>query len=96
MNVVGISGSPRRNGNTACLIKKSLEEIETHGIETELISLSEYNITDCRGCERCKDSYSCVIKDDMQKIYPKLVSADAIVVGSPTYFYGMTAIMFIS
>ena len=93
MNVVGISGSPRANGNTAILIRQTLKEIETHGIETELINLSEYDIADCCGCEGCRDSYACVIKDDMQKIYPKLAKADAVVVGSPTYFYDITAIM---
>jgi len=60
-------------------------------METELIFLGDYNIADCTGCEGCKDTYQCVIDDGMQKIYPRLLEADAIILGSPTYFYNVTA-----
>ncbi|MGK0467671.1 flavodoxin family protein [Clostridium sp.] len=93
MKVLGIVGSKRKNGNTAYLVQQSLNAIETKEVETELIFLGDYNIRGCTGCEGCKDTYKCVIKDDMQKIYPLIMSADAIVLGSPTYFYNITADM---
>jgi multimeric flavodoxin WrbA len=91
IKVLGIVGSKRKNGNTAYLVKKALEEIECKEIETELIYLGDYDIKGCTGCEGCKDTYKCVIKDDMQKLYPLIIEADAIVMGSPTYFYNVTS-----
>jgi len=93
MYVIGISGSPRKNGNTSFLVRQALEEIKNQGIDTELIELSDYRIADCRGCEGCRQTYACVIRDDMQKIYPLLEKADAVILGSPTYFYDVTALM---
>jgi multimeric flavodoxin WrbA len=93
MKVLGVVGSRRKNGNTAYLVEQALQAIESKEVETELIFLGDYNIRGCTGCEGCKDTYKCVIKDDMQKIYPLIMSADAIVLGSPTYFYNITADM---
>lgn len=93
MKVIGISGSPRNNGNTSYLIQRALEDVEKYGIETKMVNLSDYTIADCIGCEGCKRTYSCVIKDDMQELYPLILQADALVLGSPTYFYDVTAIM---
>jgi multimeric flavodoxin WrbA len=93
MKILGIVGSRRKNGNTAYLVQQALNAIESKEVETELIFLGDYNIRGCTGCEGCKDTYKCVIKDDMQKIYPLIMSADAIVLGSPTYFYNITADM---
>lgn len=93
MEILGIVGSYRKNGNTDILVKKVLEGAENCGIKTNLIFLPEYNIKDCIGCEGCKKTYKCVIKDDMQKIYQLIEKADALVIGSPTYFYNVTGIM---
>ena len=93
MKVLAISGSPRKKGNTSFLLQQALQELETHGIETELIHLSDYRFSDCIGCEGCRESFRCVIKDDMQKIYPLINQADALILGSPTYFYDVTSIM---
>ncbi len=93
MKVLGIVGSKRKNGNTAYLVNETLKVIESKDVETELIFLGDYNISGCTGCEGCKDTYKCVIKDDMQKIYPLIINSDAIVLGSPTYFYNITADM---
>lgn len=93
MKVIGIVGSKRKNGNTSYLVQETLEEVKKQGIETELIFLGDYVIKDCTGCEGCKDTYECVINDDMQKIYPLLLEADAVIIGSPTYFYNVTADM---
>ena len=91
IKILGIVGSKRKNGNTSFLIQKTIEAAREEGIETELIFLSDYTIAGCTGCEGCKNSYKCVVNDDMQKIYPRLLEADAIILGSPTYFYNVTA-----
>jgi len=93
MKVLGIVGSKRKSGNTSYLVKQALNTIESKDIETEMIFLGDYNIHGCTGCEGCRDTYKCVIKDDMQKIYPRILNSDAIVLGSPTYFYNITADM---
>lgn len=91
IKILGIVGSKRKNGNTASLIQKAIEAAREEGIESEVIFLGDYNIADCTGCEGCKNTLKCVIDDDMQKIYPRLLKADAIILGSPTYFYNVTA-----
>lgn len=93
MEILGIVGSYRKSGNTDILVKKVLEGAEEQGINTNYIFLPDYNIKDCKGCEGCKTTYKCVIKDDMQKIYSLIEKADAVVIGSPTYFYNVTGIM---
>ncbi|MTI67975.1 MAG: flavodoxin family protein [Firmicutes bacterium] len=93
MRVLGIVGSKRKKGNTSTLVKKTLKALETEGIETELINLGDYDIKSCNGCEGCKDTFKCVIKDDMNKLYPLILESDAIVLGSPTYFYNISSDM---
>ncbi|SHH94913.1 flavodoxin family protein [Clostridium grantii] len=93
MKLLAVVGSSRKNGNTATLIKEALKPFEKEAFDIELIYLSDYQYKDCIGCEGCKDTFKCAIKDDMQKIYPKVMEADALIIGSPTYFYNMTADM---
>lgn len=91
IKILGIVGSKRKNGNTSTLIQRAIETAREEGIESEVIFLGDYNIVDCNGCEGCKNTYICVVNDDMQKIYPLLLEADAIILGSPTYFYNVSA-----
>ncbi|EEG78637.1 flavodoxin family protein [Dethiobacter alkaliphilus] len=91
MKVLGIVGSKRKKGNTSILVQSALRKAEAEGMQTDLIFLGDHSIAGCTGCEGCKDTYRCVIDDDMQKIYPLLLEADAIILGSPTYFYNVTA-----
>lgn len=93
MKVLGIVGSRRKKGNTAYLVQQAIDAIESKEVEAELIFLGDYNIRGCIGCEGCKDTYECVIMDDMQKLYPSILETDAIVIGSPTYFYNITSDM---
>lgn len=92
MTVLGLVGSERKNGNTDTLVQHVLQGVISCGIDTELIHLSDLDFSPCNGCEGCRDSFRCVKKDDMQTVYDKLNMADGIVLGSPTYFYNMTAI----
>ncbi|MCG8502677.1 MAG: flavodoxin family protein [Firmicutes bacterium] len=90
MKVLGLVGSYRKNGNTDILLKKVLDGVKSEHIDSRYIFLDDYDIKDCIGCEGCKNTYKCVINDDMQQLYPLLMEADAIVLGSPTYFYNVT------
>lgn len=90
--ILGIMGSPRKNGNTAILLQEIMQALGD-GVETETVQLSSLNIQGCRGCEQCRAKGKCIILDDMQELYPKIERADAIILASPTYFYNVTALM---
>lgn len=96
MKVVGINGSPRKDGNTAIAIKKVFAELEKRGIETELIQFAGQPIRGCTGCGACFKSKDkqCIFKDDkLNEIIQKMVTADGIILGSPVYFSDVTAEM---
>ena len=86
MKVVGISGSSRKNGNTAIIIKTIFEELSKVGIETELIQLADIDIQPCRACFACKGKRNCVFKGDgFSDVFNRGVEADGIILGSPVY-----------
>lgn len=94
--VVGVVGSMRRGGNTAAAVRGVLAgAAEMPGVETELIQLRDYRVEFCRGCYEihARPGSPCVIDDDMAQLREKMLSADAIVLGSPAYFGGMTGIL---
>ncbi len=93
MKVIAINGSPRKGGNTEILLKKVLETVESHGIETQFIQIGGTNIHGCRGCWACKtlQNRKCVCDDDiLNSILEDVYSADAIILGTPSYFSDMT------
>ncbi len=86
MKVVGISGSSRKDGNTAIIINTIFEELNKQGIETELIQLADVDILPCRACFACQGKGNCVFKGDgFCDIFSKMVKSDGIVLGSPVY-----------
>jgi len=91
MKVLGIFGSPRRGGNTEVLLEEVLKGAEREGAKTDRIYLTDYAITPCKECHGCDQTGQCVILDDMEKIYPKLLESDIIFLASPIFFYGVTA-----
>ncbi len=93
MRILGIVGSKRKNGNTATLVEKAIESAKLKGIDAEIMYLGDYKIEGCFGCEYCQNKYECIIDDDMQKLYKKVLESDAIIAGTPTYFYNMTSDM---
>lgn len=93
MKVLGISGSPRRSGNTEILVKHALEAVEKAGLETEMISLSGKEILGCNACMICGKREGCPIEDDLFSIYLKMKEADGIILGSPVYFGSAPAVM---
>ena len=91
MKVLGIFGSPRRGGNTELLLEEALRGAEKEGAKVERLYLSDITITPCKECHGCDQTGNCVILDDMQKIYPKLLEADVVILASPIFFYSVTA-----
>jgi multimeric flavodoxin WrbA len=88
MKVLGISGSMRKDGNTADLVNIILERCHGAGIKTEFVSLAGKKIHPCLGCEKCKEKKWCVIEnDDWNAIVNKVLDCDVLVIGSPTYYY---------
>src|SRR5512136_1996682 len=88
MKVLGLSGSMRREGNTAQLIKVILQRCEDAGIKTEFVSLAGKKIMPCLGCEKCKVEKWCINEsDDWNAIVKKVLACDVLVIGSPTYYY---------
>ena len=91
MKILGISCSPRKEGNTVTLLNEALQSAKQEGADTELYSVSGKNIQPCDGCWGCTKTGKCHIEDDMQELYGKMAEADGIIFGTPIYFYGMTA-----
>lgn len=91
--VLVILGSPRRRGNSSTLAARISRGAKSAGAEVETLFLQNLKISPCRACDTCQkhDSKGCAIKDDMQKIYPKLIRADAWVIASPVYWFTMSA-----
>ena len=85
MLVLGISGSPRLNGNTAHAVQRALEVIRGEGLETEYVTLAGKEIAYCTGCWACRATHTCVIDDDMTPIYEAMRRCDGLLVGSPVY-----------
>jgi multimeric flavodoxin WrbA len=97
MKVIGICGSPRK-GNTEWMLKKLLEWATREGADSELILLREKDIRTCDGCLSCavggkQRKGICRIQDDMKEIYPKLVEADGLALGTPVYFEMLSGLL---
>ena len=91
MKILGLSCSPRRQGNTMTLLDLALQGAKQEGAEVELYSVAGKDIKPCDGCRACGETGECHIEDDMQGLYHKLLEADGIIFGTPIYFYSMTA-----
>jgi len=94
IEILILNGSPRVNGNTAVLAEQLTAGALEMGAKVENVYLHELDIQPCDACDGCQSGgKGCVISDDMQDIYPKLRSADAIVIATPVYWFSMTAQM---
>ncbi len=90
MKVLGIICSSRKRGNTEILVREALAGAKETGADTELLRISEMKIAPCDGCTTCHQSGECRIKDDMQRVYKKILAADGIILGSPVYFWSVS------
>lgn len=89
MKVVAFNGSARKEGNTAMLLNLVLEEIRKEGIETEIVHLSGRPLQGCASCFKCfgnKDRKCAVDGDFANECIAKMIEAEGILIGSPTYF----------
>ena len=91
--ILGVMGSPRKNGNTHLLLSNILKAAEDAGATTEILLLGDKHIEECDGCWVCWKNKECPKSDDMLELYPKIIESDVIIFGTPVYWYGPTAII---
>jgi multimeric flavodoxin WrbA len=89
--VLGLMGSPRRNGNTEILVDTVLAGAEEHGAATEKVLLGTLEIAPCRACDSCRKTGKCIHEDDMVGLIEQMKEADVWVLGTPVYWWGPTA-----
>jgi multimeric flavodoxin WrbA len=97
MKIIGVCGSPRQ-GNTEWMLRTLLEAAGRGGAEVELLLLRKMDVRTCRGCLACEEGGKerqgiCKIKDDMNSVYPKLLTADAIVLATPGYMEMLSGLL---
>lgn len=96
MKIIGINGSPHRDGNTSLLIKTVFQELEKEGLETEFIQLGGKQVHGCTACGKCREIKDgrCHIKNGpINEIIVQMLEADGIILGSPVYFADITTEM---
>jgi len=91
VRVLGLFGSPRRGGNTDLLLEEMLKGAEEAGAQIERTTISGLEFSPCIECHGCDETGECVLHDDMEMVYPKLLEADCVILASPIFFYGVTA-----
>ncbi len=95
MKTMILNGSPRKNWNTAMLLKEAQKGAESVGAETEYIDLFDLTYTGCRSCLACKrkdaERCRCYWKDDLSPVIDRIFSADALIIGSPIYLGDITS-----
>ncbi|MBN1917080.1 MAG: flavodoxin family protein [Verrucomicrobia bacterium] len=91
--ILGIQGSPRKNGNTQILVERVLEGARDAGATTRMIQLGDMTIAECDGCHACWKGKECPKDDDMNAVYTTIAESDAIVFGTPVYWFGPTALL---
>ena len=92
MKVLGILGSPRREGNTEILLDEALRGAGDHGGLCEKVILRDLKITPCLEIYKCAEDGVCAIQDEMQGLFPKIVQAERLLIASPIFFYSVPAL----
>ena len=98
MRAIAVNGSPRKNWNTATLLKHALEGAAKQGAETELVNLYDLAYKGCTSCFACKEidgkSYGrCALRDDLAPVLERIAAADVLILGTPVYFGAETGEM---
>jgi multimeric flavodoxin WrbA len=91
--ILAVMGSPRKKGNTDLLLSRILEGAKEAGAEVEKVMLRDLVIQECDGCHTCWKGKPCSKRDDMNDLYPKIIASDAIIFGTPVYWFGPTALI---
>jgi multimeric flavodoxin WrbA len=89
--ILVIKSSPRQKGNSNVLAEQVVEAASQAGAQVESIHLHGMDIRPCDGCDSCRETRVCVVKDEMQPLYAKLLAADALVLASPIYWFTYSA-----
>jgi len=90
-DIVAIYGSPRRNGNTATLLKKAVSGAHDAGATVNEFVLRDLKISPCLEIYGCKQQGKCVIQDDFQKVIGQILKAQGLIIASPIFFYAVSA-----
>jgi multimeric flavodoxin WrbA len=90
-HILVFKGSPREKGNSSILADQAAAGAKAAGAEVESFNLHNLDIRPCDACDVCQETGVCILKDDMQALYPKLRGADAIVLASPVYWFTISA-----
>ncbi len=91
LKVLGISGSPRADGNSDLLLRQALEAAQSAGAEVEYLALRDVNIGPCQECNACHQTGVCRVQDDYQTVFPQLLEADRLIFATPVFFMGVCA-----
>ncbi|MBI4798275.1 MAG: flavodoxin family protein [Desulfarculus sp.] len=91
MKVLGIYGSPRQGGNSDILLDQALEAARAAGAEVKTVYVRDLDISGCLECGGCDETGQCVVGDDMDKVYPLLEEAQAVILATPIFFYNVPA-----
>jgi len=91
VTVLGISGSPRRHGNTETLLDSFLDGTRDEGAGSQKVVLRDLNLVPCRGCNVCHKDGICILRDDLGAIFDTILSVDILALASPIYTMGITA-----
>ena len=90
VTVIGLSGSPRRRGNTEQLLDRFLEGVSDAGGITEKVVLSTLEYSSCKGCNACHKTGTCIMDDAVRELYDRMLAADCVIISSPIYTMGIT------
>jgi multimeric flavodoxin WrbA len=74
-------------------MNEALSAAAAEGAEVAFIRLSDYQLTPCTACGTCFDTKQCTIQDDVETLYQQILNTDGLILGSPSYFQGITAQM---
>ncbi len=89
--LLAVASSPRRGGNSEILLTEFCRAAEDLGWQVELIKVNALKMRPCQACDACAKDGRCILQDDMQAVYPKLIASDALVIASPITFGSVNA-----
>lgn len=91
LKVIGISASPRVNGNSDLLLRQALAGAESAGAQIEYLRLSDFKIAPCSECNSCYKTGSCIVEDDYHLLSAKMLDADRLIFATPIFFMTVCA-----
>jgi len=91
LKVIGISASPRVNGNSDLLLRRALAGAESAGAQIEYLRLSDFKIAPCTECNSCYKTGRCIVKDDYHPLSAKMLDADRLIFATPIFFMTVCA-----